>query len=350
MAARREALADRGHAWGADASPIVEAQVASGLPHLLPPLLRRLDGAEVHAPQSWRGWRITPIAGGANNLLYRATGDAGDYAVKFTLRDDRDRAGREFAALRALQQAGLDIAPQPVWLDRQRYRQPVVVQTWLAGEALAGPPQTDAEWTALLEHYVTVHSLTPPRTTVALVNGYVNVSSGEAGKALVSSHARLLPPAARPATLHRVLAWIEAWTPPTWPAPPRTLVRVDSNWRNFIRRGDALASVDWEYSGWGDPAFELAELTLHPAYQDVPSARWDRLVQDYAGRGQDATLTLRVETYRIIMLAWWLVRWARYRYETPRGMDARLVSRPPGWLEEVEQQYARYLAWAEQRL
>jgi hypothetical protein len=82
----------------------------------------------------WQGWTINCIDGGANNLLYRATNPHSDLAVKFTVRDERDRAGREYGALLALQQAGLWIAPQPVWLERERYAQPVVVQTWLNGD------------------------------------------------------------------------------------------------------------------------------------------------------------------------------------------------------------------------
>lgn len=309
-------------------------------------LLRHLDAIQPGTPEDWRDWRVARIAGGANNLLYRATSQAGDFAVKFTLRDERDRAGREYAALSALGQAGLRVAPKPVWLDRERYAQPVVVQTWLDGQALLGPPQLDAEWGAFLDHYSAVHSVTPYRTAVALRSGYLNVSSGEAGKALVHEHAGMLPSEARPPSLSDMLAWFESWTPPTWPPPRRTLVRVDGNWRNFLRCGDTLASVDWENSGWGDPAFELSELALHPAYEGVPQERWDWLVAAYARRGDDPSLGLRVHTYRIVMLVWWLVRWARYLYEVPRGLDTRLVGRPAGWLEGVERQYDRYLAKA----
>jgi len=54
----------------------------------------------------WQRWRIARLTGGANNRLYRATGDKGEFAIKFTLRDARDRAGREYHALAALQRAG----------------------------------------------------------------------------------------------------------------------------------------------------------------------------------------------------------------------------------------------------
>ncbi|HEV2124278.1 MAG TPA: hypothetical protein VGW38_16090, partial [Chloroflexota bacterium] len=81
---------------------------------------RVLDGED-----HWDHWRITPMNGGANNLVYRARSHAyedgrgkgsADLAVKFTIRDNRDRAGREYGALQVLQAAGLTIAPRPVFL------------------------------------------------------------------------------------------------------------------------------------------------------------------------------------------------------------------------------------------
>ena len=314
---------------------------------MLPSLIQHLDRTRPTASEIWRGWHIAPVTGGANNLLYRVTRQASDYAVKFTLCDERDRAGREYTALSALQQAGLRIAPKPIWLDRDRYTQPVVVQSWIKGEALSRPPQSDAEWAALLEHYCAIHSVTPNRTAVALTTGVLNVSSGEAGKALVREHAGRLPAEAQPRSLRDLLARFDDWSPPSWPSPPRTLVRVDGNWRNFLRRGGSLASVDWEYSGWGDPAFELSELAVHPAYEGVSNSRWDQFTAAYDQRRDDPTLALRVQTYTTIMLVWWVVRWARYLHEVPLGLDMRLVDRPPGWLAGVERQYHRYLAQAE---
>ncbi len=286
------------------------------------------------------------MPGGANNLLYRIVGEAGDFAVKFTVRDERDRAGREYAALTVLRQAQLAIAPEPIWIDYEHYRQPVVVQSWINGSVLTGPPETDSDWAALLDHYRAIHSVTPEHTTVALRNGYINVASGTAGKMLVQEHAAKLPHEVWPQSLHKLLTWLDGWSPSEWPAPPRTLVRVDGNWRNFLCCGNGSASVDWEYSGWGDPVFELSELALHPAYAAVPRQRWDHFVMAYARRRRDSTTALRVQTYTAIMLVWWVVRWARYLYEVPLGLDARLVERSSGWLEDAKRQYERYLEMA----
>lgn len=79
------------------------------------------------------GWDVRQIAGGANNLIYYAHNGEMELAIKFCVNDERDRAGREYDALRVLQEAGLKLAPRPLLLDRNRYRQPVVVQSWLSG-------------------------------------------------------------------------------------------------------------------------------------------------------------------------------------------------------------------------
>ncbi|MCX6045960.1 MAG: aminoglycoside phosphotransferase family protein [Chloroflexi bacterium] len=307
-------------------------------------LLDQLVAEPPAAAQNWQAWQIRPITGGANNLLYRATRAPFDYAIKFTVRDDRNRAQREYAALCALQEAGLTVAPRAVWSDRQRYPQPVVVQTWLDGATLSAPPQTAAEWDALINHYCTIHTLTPTHTTVDLAEATLNVASGAAGKALIQQHLDRLPITTRPVSLQTILAWFALWRPPTWAPPRRALCRVDANWRNFIRRDEGWASVDWENSGWGDPAFELADLMTHPAYDAMPATHWAALTQTYAERTADSTAILRVTTYYTMMLVWWAVRWARYLYEVPRGLDARLVERPANWQQETEQKYAQHMA------
>lgn len=45
----------------------------------------------------------------------------------------------------------------------------------------------------------------------------------------------------------------------------------------------------------------------------------------------DPIVVLRIQTYYTIMLVWWLVRWARFLYEVPQGLDVRLVARETNW-------------------
>jgi len=309
------------------------------------PLLDHLDSSTAVADGEWRDWRITRVAGAGNNLLFRATNDAHDLAIKFTIRDARDRAGREYAALLALQQAGLVIAPVPLWRDRDRYPQPVVVQSWLAGTVLVAPPVGDDEWQRLIDHYLAVHTLTPA-SGIALPPAVLNMHSVADGLDRIGQQLVYIPAPEQPAALHELIRNVEAARLPNWPAPPLALCRVDPNTLNFVRQPDAWRSVDWENAGWGDPAYEIADLITHPAYIGVPPERWEWLIAAYCARCGDAGAATRIRVYWLLMLIWWVARLARYLYEVPRGGDQRLVTRPAGWQEDIRTKYEHYLALA----
>lgn len=112
---------------------------------MLAPLLAYLDVNQPQASTTWCDWQIQPIGGGANNRVYRATRGGDDFAIKFTIADARDRAGREHAVLVTLFHLGLAIAPESLLLDQTTYAQHVVAQRWLAGDVEEAPPTTDSE-------------------------------------------------------------------------------------------------------------------------------------------------------------------------------------------------------------
>ncbi|HMA37704.1 MAG TPA: aminoglycoside phosphotransferase family protein [Chloroflexia bacterium] len=312
----------------------------------LRPLLDYLAAAQPAAAGPWAQWQVAPVGGGANNLLYRARDPDHDLAIKFTIRDERDRAGREYAALCALRDAGLALAPDPVLLDRDRYACPVVVQTWLEGPVAADPPGTDAGWGALLDHYATIHHLTPATLPSDLRPAVLSMTSATTGQARIHEQLSRIPPVAWPDGLAALVQRADTRAFPTWPPPRPCFCRCDSNTLNFIRRPAAWASVDWENSGWGDGAFEIADLMAHPQYQTVPPARWEWVSDTYCALRGERAAADRIRVYYVLTLLWWVVRFARALYEIPRGRDARLVARPAGWQDVARLQYDRYLARA----
>lgn len=317
---------------------------------LLSPLLHYLVTQRPPQDGTWREWQIQPIAGGWNNLLYRATGEAGDLAIKFTVRDDRDRAGREYNALCALQQAGLDLAPQPILLDRTSFAQPVVVQSWLPGEVSDRVPTEDAEWQHWVYHLLAIHSLTPQNSIIALERGVITAYTVQESFALVAEQLAHIPSDAQPSELKHRYHQMQQSNFPTWAPAPSTLCRVDSNLLNFVRQPNRWLSVDWENSGWGDPAFELADLITHVANRAVPQTRWQWLIDAYAVQSKDAELVLRIQTHRKIRLLWYAARLYRYLYEMPRGLDQRLAKLPEGWQADIQAKYEAYLELSAQVL
>ncbi len=315
--------------------------------HYVRPLLAHLAEAERALTGQWGRWKVEPIAGGWSNLLYRVTDSTCDLAVKFTVRDERDRAGREHAALLALQEAGLALAPQPWLLDRDSYRQPVVVMTWLEGQVNPAPPATDEEWRQLVRHLASIHSLTPRSTAVDLPQAVLNAYSVRDGQRIVQQEAARVPHQTQPQSLQALLGRFAHVDFPSWADAPAALCRVDHNTLNFIRRPGLWASVDWENAGWGDPAFDIADCMTHAAYLDVPLQRWEWVVAAYASLVDDLTVTQRIWVYYQILLVWWVARLARYLYEVPRGLDPRLVQWPESRRQDLQAKYEHYLALAE---
>ena len=317
---------------------------------LLDPLLRHLAAADTVGHRDWQGWRITRVDGGWSNLLYRATRDLDDLAIKFCMRDARDRAGREHGALRALHEAGLEVAPHPVLLDRTSYGQPVVVQTWLEGEVSAQPPSDDAGWLRLVEHFASIHALRPQNSTVSLPEAVVNANDPQQACSAVQQQAAYIAPRERPASLTDLLRRLELHRFASWPQALAALCRVDNNILNMVRRSRCWASVDWENAGWGDPAFDVAQWMTHASYVGVPQPRWEWVGERYASMVDDPTVAQRIGAYLPIVWVWWVARLARYLYEVPRGLDERLVPWPQGWQADLQAKYEHYLARAQTAL
>lgn len=299
-------------------------------------------------PRQWQHWCICRIYGGLNNILYHVTNEDSDLAVKFTIRDGRRRAWREFHALRALQEAGLLIAPQPVHLDETTYILPVVVQTWVAGTITAVPPQTENDWDHLLAHYAAIQTIRPGVCTGLLDKAVVNFASIACARQAIQTQLSLVPDTARPPSLLHVIQLVDRFAAvyPELPPTHTALCRSDPNSLNFVRNAKGWISVDWEYSGWGDPCFEMADLLTHPCYLTIPVSQRQWVAARYAQFVENETAVARIETYYPLMLAWWVVRMARRLYEVPLGRDQRLVQHPDNWQAQGEANYERYVALA----
>lgn len=309
-------------------------------------LLAFLSDTKPIASGFCREWQFARANGGANNLVYRAAGPDGTFAVKFCVRDERDRVGREYKALSLLQRRREQLAPKPVELERERYFAPVVVQTWLGGEVLLEPPASVAAWEPLLAYYAALHRVIPTYEENSVSRALHTATSVAEGKALVRRQLAHLPDEAYPPGLHELLVRFERWPGPSWPEPRLSLCRVDPNVTNFIRTEHGLRSVDWENSGWGDPAFEVADLLAHPAYGPVSAETAAQVARHYADLSANRAAPARIVTYFHIVLVYWVVRFARTLYEVPRGLDERMVARPKAWREDTARKFRTYLELA----
>ncbi len=317
-------------------------------------LFRYLDGCTNLQPHTFEDFVITAITGGANNKLFHVTRGDADFAVKFSLRDWRDRAGREHRALSYLEHTLPGIAPRTLLLDRDTYANALNVQTWLPGTPQLAAPTTEVVWRAWAAHLAAIHTIkatSPGAREYVLSDTTVMMRSADDGlHRCIKRQLDLFPAEAHSPELLDLLARAEHAAWPRWPTPPDVLCRGDANVRNFLldANGD-FASVDWEYSGWGDGAYEIADMIAMPSNQDVPESGWNTLIDAYCAlRGRDAEQRIRV--YAVLMSIWWVARFDRLLYQVPRGLDERLVGRPADWRDTALQRRAASYARADAAL
>jgi len=203
---------------------------------------------------------------------------------------------REYESLRWLHEANLDIAPEPLWLDEscEVVPYPVVAYRWLDGQPL-GPLLTDAQLAALLASVQLMHSLEAGQTC-RLPNTWFHWFDFQAYLAELGELLRQYGPWLETADpqghglqsrMARLVDGYAKLVAATSVNPGRgnialRICRADTNLANAIWNDDGrLRWVDWEYSGWGDPALELAEMRWHIAMVGLTEGQHIWLRQNY---------------------------------------------------------------------
>jgi thiamine kinase-like enzyme len=136
-----------------------------------------------------------------------------------------------------------------------------------------------------------------------------------------------------------------------WSSLPACLCHVDPNAANaLLDKSGRLRWVDWEYSGWGDPALDLAEYRWHMAYAGLSLSQQDWLRQTYQPDAADKDFTRRLRFWDHLLVVRWpllLLRWLwsrengpdRLRLSTLEAEKGDLWSRMVWLIERAEQYY-----------
>jgi aminoglycoside phosphotransferase (APT) family kinase protein len=278
------------------------------------------------------------VRGGLNNALYRVHAGGQSYAVKLCAPDDRRRALREFTALRLLGCAGLDIAPEALLLDESRsiVPYPAVVYRWLDGAPLTSRFNA-VHLAALGDTFRAAHSVKPadfPDMDVPdaffhwfdfapylselrrFMDEYAPWLAGALpdGASLRDRLARLMDTCAE--------ALSAAGVPVSRDCVPLRLCRVDPNPSNAIWCDDGkLRWIDWEYSGWGDPALDLADLRWHAGMERLGEARHAWLRMNYGRPPDDRTFDHRLALWDRLMATRWPFLTLRWLWSQHNGPD-----------------------------
>jgi hypothetical protein len=255
---------------------------------------------------------LEPMTGGFNNPLYRFDLHGRTLCLKLPLVDDRRRGEREWRALTLLTRRGTPAVPEPVWRSEHPDR-PAIVMTFAPGAALGADPLQPRQADALIEALDALYAITPngvdqPVPDVVTPAAAMVARMHRTWTALQADSAGITDPD-RQQLLQGWRRWSAGPQPRQLTGPaPRAFGRGDPSLANFLWDGTRLTLLDFEYSGWTDPAFELADLVEHTQSRATPDRTWDQLVDRF---DLDRPARQRHHAARQLMCFFWLARWWR---------------------------------------
>jgi thiamine kinase-like enzyme len=210
--------------------------------------------AAIRAVPAWAGKHpsVTPIAEGITNRNFRVDVDGDSFVVRLAARDTEllgiDRAAEELAA-RAAAEAG--VAPEVVaFLPEHR----CLITRFVHGSSIPMEDLRDEPVLALVLRSVKAIHACPPIPATFPVFRIV-----EDYRKLAADRGVPVPSAA-----DEVLAIAKGIEHAFSHAPmPDATCHNDLLNANFLRDGDQVWIVDYEYAGMGDPFFDLGNLSIN---------------------------------------------------------------------------------------
>jgi aminoglycoside phosphotransferase (APT) family kinase protein len=173
-----------------------------------------------------------------------------------------DEPRREWRALELLARYAPGLAPAPIRAELDA-KPPLVAMSWVPGEALGTRPVTADQEDAIAVALGRLHHAIPPSVlaTVELAPASPQLLPGRIRDMARACDAGLLDPLPRQA-YRAALAWLDSgWT--EQPAGVPVFAQCDGNLANHLWDGHDVHLVDFETSGRGDRATELADFAEH---------------------------------------------------------------------------------------
>jgi aminoglycoside phosphotransferase (APT) family kinase protein len=146
--------------------------------------------------------------------------------------------------------------------------------------------------------------------------------------------------------LARVVATTEV--DPNYENIPLRLMRVDPNLSNAIVDSDkTLRWIDWEYSGWGDPALDLAELRWHASLQSLGDYNLQWLRSNYQLSFNDPNFYPRLKVWDHILVTRWPFLILRSLWSNHNGPDRERLSTVAISKDQLHQRLRKMIRKAE---
>ena len=129
------------------------------------------------------------------------------------------------------------------------------------------------------------------------------------------------------------------------------LCRVDPNLANCLWNEDGrLRWVDWEYSGWGDPALDLADLRWHIALTGLSEAQHVWLRDNYRRPADDPGFEDRLAVWDCLLATRWPFLVLRWLWSEHHGPDRLRLTRFTGDEAEMWDRFVRFIERADYAL
>ncbi|HVX46500.1 MAG TPA: hypothetical protein VHC49_21580 [Mycobacteriales bacterium] len=216
-----------------------------------------------------------------------------------------DAPVREWQALQLLHDHARGLAPEPLEADLHA-DPPYIMMSALPGTPLGGKPLSAADLRAMAVALDDLHSCVPQQ-----VLDHVPAGTGwDAARARIREQLAEQP---RPTDDSVVsLAYDEALRWLSGPEATRVLSedpgravlgRSDHNLTNFLRDGDRVYLVDFEYAGRTDRCAEFGELLEHISARCTPDATWQQFLD---GQEWSPAEHRRLLAIRRLLAAMWL--------------------------------------------
>ena len=232
--------------------------------------------------QRFATWRITPLAGGNNGHLYRCDAFGSPICVKICRIDERRRAEREWVALNLLARRVGQLVPCPLGYDPGSGA-PAVTMTLVPGTPMVGRALSFEQLRALAQTILKLQTIVPadaPNFQLPRVGGAREDTSWSVLRRIEFGDDPGL--ADGQVAVFRPLR--DRWLASEDRAilaedEPVIFSRGDANLANWLWDGDEVRAVDFEYAGWSDRAWDLADLVEGIWARRTPDEKWTAFVE-----------------------------------------------------------------------
>lgn len=315
-------------------------------------LLLNIFGQAIHQEKDEMfqdGWHLKRVYGGMNGIIYRADNSttSSPIAIKMRKRGERLRAVREFNALKLLSDLSIPIAPKPfaLYTDISSLEGDVVISDWVEGDVLHDLSDAPFSlWENILTTFSKFHAIQHTNLHPILESVSKTRSTEDVLIDIEARYAQLPEGQLGQITKNDIRKIIDDYTKNRLQnLPPATyisLITCDANPNNMIHHHGHITLIDWENSGWGDPASDIADLLIRPNCATLSDDMKQKIIRRYAQIMNLPELEERIMAYEYPMLIVWLIL-------SSRGFGDTLSNRFKGirtfTLEQTLKQQADYL-------